>query len=47
MLANDVLSVNESGSVIANYYKNRDKVMQIVNDNAKYDPKTFLVSKPD
>ncbi len=47
MLANDVLSVNESGSVIANYYKNRDKVMQIVNDNAKYDPKTFMVSKPD
>ncbi len=47
MLANDVLAVNETGAVIANYYKNRDRVVQIVNDNAKYDPSMFSVQKSE
>ncbi len=47
MIRNDVTSVNETCSVIANYYKNKEKVLQIVDDKAKYDPNVFKVSKAE
>ncbi|BCS91049.1 MAG: archaeal flagellar protein FlaI [Candidatus Micrarchaeota archaeon] len=41
MVKNNVVDVDSSGLVIANYYKNKDKVMQIVNDDVKYTPDLF------
>ncbi len=36
MVANNVLDVDDAGSVVANYYKNRTKVMDIVDNNVKF-----------
>lgn len=41
MVANDVLDVDDAGSVVANYYKNSSKVMDIVNNNVKYSKDIF------
>ncbi len=38
MVANNVVGVNNAGNLIAQYYKNKDKVIKIVEDNVKYTP---------
>jgi flagellar protein FlaI len=37
MAGNDVVGVNDAGTVVASYYKNKSKVLGIVSDNAKFD----------
>ncbi|MDE1856872.1 MAG: CpaF family protein [Candidatus Micrarchaeota archaeon] len=41
MVKNNVLDVDNAGLVVANYYKHRDKVVQIVNDNVPYSKGMF------
>jgi hypothetical protein len=41
MVANDIMSVDDAGSVVANYYKNSAKVMDIVNSNVKFSKDIF------
>lgn len=41
MVANDVMSVDDSGSIVANYYKDRAKVMDIVNNNVAFSKDLF------
>ena len=41
MVANGVMSVDDAGSVVANYYKNSAKVMDIVNSNVKFSKDIF------
>jgi flagellar protein FlaI len=36
MVANNVVDVDDAGSVVASYYKNPSKIMDVVNSNAKY-----------
>ncbi len=36
MVANRVLDVDTCGTIVANYYKNKDRVLQVVNDNVPY-----------
>ncbi len=38
MVANDVTNVNDAGNVIAQYYKNKDKVVALAKENVKYTP---------
>ena len=47
MINNDVTTVNETGRVIANYYRNRDRVIKLVKDGVKYDPDLFRISKAE
>ncbi|MDE1824832.1 MAG: CpaF family protein [Candidatus Micrarchaeota archaeon] len=41
LVKNKVVSVDEVGLVIANYYKNRARVLEIVASNSAYDPSLF------
>lgn len=41
MVKHDVIDVDEAGFVVANYYKNRDKVMDIVKSDVPYSSKIF------
>ncbi len=36
MIKNNVLSIDDAGLVIANYYKHRDKIVQLVKDDVPY-----------
>ncbi len=36
MIKNNVLSIDDAGLVVANYYKHRDKIVQIVKDDVPY-----------
>jgi flagellar protein FlaI len=41
MVKNDVISVNDAGTVIANYYKNKSKVLDIAKSDVKYSKDIF------
>ncbi|MCL4374105.1 MAG: Flp pilus assembly complex ATPase component TadA [Candidatus Marsarchaeota archaeon] len=41
MVKNNVLDVNESGLVVAHYYKHKEKVLDLVNNDVKYDKNMF------
>jgi flagellar protein FlaI len=41
MVKNDVVSVDDAGFVVANYYKNKSKVLGIVRDNAAFSRDIF------
>ncbi len=41
MVSNNVMNVDDAGSVVANYYKNSTKVMDIVNNNVKFSKDIF------
>ena len=41
MVKNDVTSVNDAGIVVANYYRNKSKVIDIVNNDVKYSKDIF------
>ena len=41
MIKNNVLGIEDSGLVVANYYTHRDKVVQIVKDNVPYSRDIF------
>ncbi len=41
MVDNNVISVNDAGMVVSNYYKNKSKVIQLVEDNVKFSPELF------
>ncbi len=41
MVDNGVIAVNEAGMVVSNYYKNKAKMIQIVEDNVKFSPDLF------
>jgi flagellar protein FlaI len=36
MVKNNVMDVNSSGYIVANYYRNKDKIMKIVNEDKPY-----------
>ncbi len=38
MVGNDIVDVNGAGNVIAQYYKNKEKVVALVKENVKYYP---------
>lgn len=41
MMKNDVTTIDDSGLVVANYYKHPDKVLQMVKDDVKYSNDMF------
>lgn len=41
MLKNNITSIDDSGFVVANYYKHKDKVLQLVKDNVPYSKNLF------
>ncbi len=41
MVKNDVISVNDAGTVVATYYRNRSKVLDIVKSDVKYSKDIF------
>lgn len=41
MMRNNVIGIDDSGYIIANYYKHRDKVVQLVKDNVAYSKNLF------
>ncbi|MEM0149621.1 MAG: ATPase, T2SS/T4P/T4SS family [Candidatus Micrarchaeaceae archaeon] len=41
MVKNDILEVNDAGLVVANYYKHKERILDIVNSDVKYDRKMF------
>jgi len=41
MVANKITGVDDAGYVIANYYRNKDKIIQIINDKVPYSPELF------
>ncbi len=41
MVKNDITAIDDSGLVVANYYKHRDKVVQLVRDNVAYSKDMF------
>ncbi len=41
MIRNDIISIDDAGLVVANYYKHRDKVIQLVKDNVTYSKDIF------
>jgi flagellar protein FlaI len=41
MVANDVMNVDDAGSVVASYYKDSAKVLDIVNSNVKFSREDF------
>ncbi|MGC8669558.1 MAG: type II/IV secretion system ATPase subunit [Candidatus Micrarchaeia archaeon] len=41
MVKNNVTEVNDAGLVIANYYKHKQRILDIVNDDVKYDKSLF------
>ncbi|EQD39603.1 type II secretion system protein E [mine drainage metagenome] len=38
---NDVLDVDSAGNVVARYYRDKKKVIDIINEQAKYSPDLF------
>jgi hypothetical protein len=38
MVRNNITGVNESGYIVANYYKNKDKILELVRENVRYTP---------
>ncbi len=41
MVANNITGVDVSGYIVAEYYKDRERIVKIVNDNVKYTPELF------
>ncbi len=41
MLRNNITGIDDSGFVVANYYKHKDKVIQLAKDNVKYSRDIF------
>jgi len=41
MVRNKVIDVEDSGAVVANYYKDKDRIMKIVDDNATFSKDMF------
>ncbi len=41
MIKNDVTGIDDAGFVVANYYKHRDKVVQLAKDNVEYSKDIF------
>ncbi len=38
MVRNNITGVNESGYIVANYYKNKDRILELVRENVRYTP---------
>jgi len=41
MVANNIATVNDAGFVVANYYKNKKKVLDLIHDNTKFSRDIF------